>query len=206
VDEPYRLFTSRAEFRLLLRQDNALRRLFPVAMGLGILNEEELELGSRALEAEDAVFRLSQDTAISPDLANPLLMEAGATTIEEPVRLAELARRPGMRLEALLDAVGAPPRGESAGWAAIELRYQGYIARERDAAERLSQLDAFVLPGDLEFAGFLSLSHEAREKLARLRPLSLGAAGRIPGVSPSDLQNLVVEVLKRRQSVCPENS
>ncbi len=198
VDEPYRLFTSRAEFRLLLRQDNALRRLFPTAERLGLLSEGERRVASRRLEAEALVMVLARNTAISPTLANPILVGAGAAEIEEPVRVAELARRPEVPLEELLRAAGHPTETAEAEWASIELRYCGYIERERLAAARLSELEEFAIPEDLEFAGVTTLSFEAREKLTRQRPRSLGAAGRIPGVSPSDLQNLVFEVIKQR--------
>lgn len=197
VDEPYRLFTSRAEFRLLLRQDNALRRLYPTAQALGLLTEAERSEAAKRLESEEATLQFAADNVISPELANPLLEEAGGATINEPVRLADLARRPEVELEKFLMAMGQPVNG-AAEWAAIELRYKGYIQREREAAERLEQLEAFELPADLEFAEFDSLSSEAREKLGRQQPRSLGEAGRIPGVSPSDLQNLIVEVLKYR--------
>jgi tRNA uridine 5-carboxymethylaminomethyl modification enzyme len=198
VDEPYRLFTSRAEFRLLLRQDNALRRLFPTALKLQLLSEPEQRAASVRLEAEARVLELASTTSISAELANPILLEAEATQVTESVRVAELARRPGIGLERLLWAVGLGAEADWAGWAAIELRYCGYMEREREAAARLGKLDAFEIPAGLEFAGVESLSTEARQKLSSRRPKSLGEAGRIPGVSPSDLQNLVVEVIRFR--------
>jgi tRNA uridine 5-carboxymethylaminomethyl modification enzyme len=198
VDEPYRLFTSRAEFRLLLRQDNALRRLFPLALRMKLLSEAEESTASARLDREECVMELAHRTAISPEFANPILLGAKASEISEPVRVAELARRPGVSLEDLLRAVGFEPEREAVEWAAIELRYGGYLEREREAATRLGELDEFEIPSELEFAGVESLSTEAREKLGDRRPRSLGEAGRIPGVSPSDLQNLVVEVIKFR--------
>ena len=198
VDEPYRLFTSRAEFRLLLRQDNALRRLFPVAERLGLLTDQEVAIGSEHLSDEDRVMEFACQTSMPPDLANPVLLEAHQSEISEPARVSELARRPGISLDKLLKAAGCEPREGTSAWAAIELRYLGYIEREKQAARRLEELEDFVIPEELEFDGATSLSYEAREKLARQRPRNLGEAGRIPGVSPSDLQNLVVEVLKFR--------
>lgn len=205
VDEPYRLFTSRAEFRLLLRQDNALRRLFPVAQSLGLLSTRESKHAATRLEAEEQILAFANQTAISPERANPILAERSGSGITEPVRLAELARRPQVELEKLLRAADHTMEAGMAEWASIELRYGGYIEREREAAERLTQLEEFEIPAGLTYGGVESLSHEAREKLTQRRPRSLGEAGRIPGVSPSDLQNLVLEVIKYHRRECSAN-
>ncbi|HEU5219393.1 MAG TPA: hypothetical protein VFU23_12085, partial [Gemmatimonadales bacterium] len=198
VDEPYRLFTSRAEFRLVLRQDNALRRLLPIAQALGLLSEQEERLADSRLKAEEAVMTFSMDTAISPSVANPMLASHGSTPITEPVRLAELARRPGVDLLQLLATLERATEDGTGEWAAIELRYSGYMAREREMVSKMLEMEEFTLPEGLEFRAMDTLSYEAREKLCRQRPATLGQAGRIPGVSPSDLQNLVMEVLKTR--------
>ena len=200
VDEPYRLFTSRAEFRILLRQDNALRRLFPLARRLGLLSDEEVRTAAVRLEAEDRAVRAAADTTIEPVTANPFLEAAGETGIQEPVRIRELCRRPGIRLAALLSAAGQEHGDEAAEWADIEIKYQGYLEKERTAAGRLAELEEVELPPALEYHAILTLSWEAREKLSAVRPRSLGQAGRVPGVSPADLQNLAFEVLRRRIS------
>jgi tRNA uridine 5-carboxymethylaminomethyl modification enzyme len=198
VDEPYRLFTSRSEFRLLLRQDNALRRLLPLAERYDLLNDEELRSGHRRLRAEDQVLALAEQAVITPTAANPVLAAAGSTPIVEQQPVASLARRPGVSARELLESLGHAVDPEDAYWADIELKYGGYLGRERVAAERMTRMYDFKLPADLEYYGLLSLSYEAREKLAKVRPTSLGQAGRIPGVSPSDLQSLVMEVVRRR--------
>jgi tRNA uridine 5-carboxymethylaminomethyl modification enzyme len=198
VDEPYRLFTSRSEYRLLLRQDNALRRLLPVAERLGLLTDEERRSAHERLEREERAMGLASATPIAPSAANSILESAGTHPIGEPVRISELVRRPGVRLESLLSAAGIEIPQSELEWAEIELKYAGYMERERASAERLAEMEGFELPEELAYAGMLTLSFESREKLDRVRPRTLGQASRIPGVSPSDLQGLVVEVLKRR--------
>jgi tRNA uridine 5-carboxymethylaminomethyl modification enzyme len=200
VDEPYRLFTSRAEFRLLLRQDNALRRLFPLAERLGLLSDDERRRADRRLAGEEEVLDLAERTLADPAASNPILCEAGSAPVGSRQRVADLARRPRVSTAALLEASGFEVDAEAAEWADIELKYSGYLTRERAAAGRLSQMDGFALPDQLEYEGLTTLSFEARQKLAIARPASLGQAGRIPGVSPSDLQSLVMEVLKQRRS------
>ncbi len=203
VDEPYRLFTSRAEFRLLLRQDNALRRLYREAVVLGLLSSDETRIAETTLRGEERVLEYATQTAICPELANPVLMKCGSGEIAEPRRIAELARRPEVDLSELLCAAGDAATGEITTWAAIELHYGGYIDRERQAASRLMELESFEIPETLEVSSAESLSFEAREKIGRIQPRNLGEAGRIPGVSPSDLQNLVVEIIKHRTKTIP---
>lgn len=202
VDEPYRLFTSRSEFRLLLRQDNVLRRLVPLAARLGLLSAAERATAERRLEQEDDLLAAARGTTIAPRAAAAALAPTG-TALAEPERVASLARRPGVSLRALLEAAGVPIAADeqSVASAEIELKYDGYLAREREAAARLAELAAFVLPADLPYLELKSLATEARQKLDRVRPTSLAQAARIPGVSPSDLHNLVVEAARRRRQV-----
>ncbi len=202
VDEPYRLFTSRSEFRLLLRQDNALRRLAPLAERLGLLTAAERHAATRRFEEEEEVLRVARATTITPSAAAAVLAETG-TGLGEPERVAALARRPGVSLRALLEAAGVAVTAAEAAVvsAGIELKYDGYLAREREAATRLAELASFALPQDLPYLQFKSLATEARQKLDRIRPTSLAQAARIPGVSPSDLHNLVVETARWRRRV-----
>jgi tRNA uridine 5-carboxymethylaminomethyl modification enzyme len=203
VDEPYRLFTSRSEYRLLLRQDNALRRLFPVGDRLGLLTDDEKRTAESRLRAEEAARDFAEDTRITPEVANPLLARVGSSLIEEPVKMAELGRRPEVPLGDLVAAVGGLPHlgssdADATGWADIELKYGGYLAKEAGAAKRLAQMNDLSIPEGIEYRALTSLSFEAREKLETIRPRSLGRASRIPGISPSDLQGLVVEILRTR--------
>jgi tRNA uridine 5-carboxymethylaminomethyl modification enzyme len=200
VDEPYRLFTSRSEFRLLLRQDNALRRLLPLAERLGLLSDGERRSAESRLARERDVLELAERTVIDPVAANRLLSGSGLSPVKESQRVSEIARRPGVSTAGLLEAAGEPVDPEASEWADIELKYAGYLSRERAAAGRLAVMDGFELPGELDYHSLLTLSFEAREKLHEARPASLGQAGRIPGVSPSDLQSLVMEIVKRRHA------
>ncbi|PYP47208.1 MAG: tRNA uridine-5-carboxymethylaminomethyl(34) synthesis enzyme MnmG [Gemmatimonadetes bacterium] len=202
VDEPYRLFTSRSEFRLLLRQDNALRRLAPLAERLGLLTAAERRVATRRFEEEEEVLRVARGATITPTAAAAVLANTG-TSLGEPERVASVARRPGVSLGALLEAAGVTVTAQEAAVvsAGIELKYDGYLAREREAAARLAELASFALPADLPYLEFQSLATEARQKLDRIRPTSLAQAARIPGVSPSDLHNLVVETARWRRRV-----
>jgi tRNA uridine 5-carboxymethylaminomethyl modification enzyme len=201
VDEPYRLFTSRSEFRLTVRQDNALRRLGSLGLGLDLYSAAEQETISTRLSHEDSALRLAETTSIQPDQAAPILAAAGSSGLSQPVKIAEVARRQEVSLRALLDATGqgADLDDEAIVTADLEIKYAGYFERERAQADRMRRMGDFSLDEDLEYDGMQSLSMEARQKLSKLRPRSLAQASRIPGVSPSDLQNLVIEVERRRR-------
>ncbi|MGZ8397415.1 MAG: tRNA uridine-5-carboxymethylaminomethyl(34) synthesis enzyme MnmG [Gemmatimonadales bacterium] len=200
VDEPYRLFTSRSEYRLLLRQDNALRRILPIAERLGTVMPEELALAQARLHAEEAIQMTAEASTILPSSANPVLDRTGASRIAEPVRIGDLARRPGVALTDLLEAAGIHSAGD-ANWADIEFKYGGYLARERAAVAKLTQMEGFAIPEDIVYRELTTLAFEAREKLQQVRPETLGRASRIPGISPSDLHCLVFEVTRRRSLV-----
>jgi len=202
VDEPYRLFTSRSEFRLLLRQDNALRRLLPLAERLGLLSTREREEANQRLESEESVLSLARETSITPAQATGPLAESG-TTLAAGERIAVVAKRPGVSLGALFEAagVGGEFAPDAVLAAEIEIKYDGYLQREREAAARLAELASFALPADLPYLELHSLATEARQKLDQIRPTSLAQAARVPGVSPSDLHNLVMEATRWRRRV-----
>jgi tRNA uridine 5-carboxymethylaminomethyl modification enzyme len=201
VDEPYRLFTSRSEFRLTVRQDNALRRLGNIGFGLDLYSPQEQEAINTRLGHEDSALRLAETLSIQPKEAAPILSAAGSSDLLQPVRIVEVARRQEVSLRALLDAVGqgADLDDEAIVTADLEIKYAGYLERERAQADRMRRMGDFSLDGDLEYSGMQSLSMEGRQKLSNLKPQSLAQASRIPGVSPSDLQNLVIEVERRRR-------
>jgi tRNA uridine 5-carboxymethylaminomethyl modification enzyme len=201
VDEPYRLFTSRSEFRLTVRQDNALRRLGPIGKRLGIYSELEDATINARLEHEDSAMRLAETTSIRPDEAAPILSRAGSAPLAHAVRIVEVARRQEIPLDSLLQAVGLGIGldAEALVTADLEIKYAGYFERERVQADRMRRMGDFALDPELDYSEMLSLAFEARQKLSNLRPYTLAQASRIPGVSPSDLQNLVIEIERRRR-------
>ena len=200
VDEPYRLFTSRSEFRLTVRQDNALGRLGAIAHDAGLLQDAELATVEARDRAQNEILDRARATSITPAQAAPLLAEASEAPLPHAVRIAELAKRPGLSLAALLAAAneGAVDR-DAALTAELELKYAGYFERERSQADRMRRLRGFVLPPELPYGDFKSLSTEARQKLSAIRPGTLAQAASIPGIRVTDLQNLVIEVERLRR-------
>lgn len=201
VDEPYRLFTSRSEFRLSVRQDNALRRLTPVGVELELYTPEERATIERRLASEDRAMRLASETSIRPEQANEHLAARDSAPIAHSVKVAELARRQGVELSQLfrLAGVGESLPAEALVTTELQLKYAGYFDRERVQADRLRRMGHFALEEGLPYESMQSVSFEARQKLGALRPRTLAQAAGIPGVSPNDLQNLVLEVERHRR-------
>ena len=203
VDEPYRLFTSRAEFRLLLRQDNAVRRLGPLAREVGVLTKEQTRVLKDRLDQENKLVAWFHNTTLAPKDVDPLLVEAGSEPLSGSVKAVELLRRPRVRAKDLLGTASADTEIAKAKEGLrtgvlraveVELKYEGYVARERERAARLAEQSKLLLDYDLPYLEFETLSHESREKLDRIRPETFAQAARVPGVSPADLQNLLLEV------------
>jgi tRNA uridine 5-carboxymethylaminomethyl modification enzyme len=200
VDEPYRLFTSRSEFRLTVRQDNAITRLAPLGRSLELYAEGELRALDRRVADESRIEQLARDTSISPAQAGEALEVANSPRLPHAQRVVEVVRRSGVSLARLFAAAGVrvPEDAEALISVELELKYSGYLARERRAATKLQSLAAFPLPVDAAYAAMLTLSTEARHKLSARRPVTLAQAATIPGVSPADLQNLVFELERVR--------
>jgi len=204
VDEPYRLFTSRAEFRLLLRQDNCLARLGPTAARLGLLDDTQRIAVDRHLEACERVRGWVGETSVTPEDVNEHLAGLGSAPLRQRGPLSALILRPEVRLDRLVGPEG--PLGDpgfdrdAVATVEMDLKYAGYVERERERAAHLARREEVTLPADMPYAVLESLSFEARQKLDAVRPATLGQAGRIPGVSPADLQNLLVELRKRERA------
>ncbi len=196
VDEPYRLFTSRSEFRLTVRQDNAIPRLYPTAQRLGLLGDAERACAERRLADEASALSLAERSSLPPAAAAAVLRASGERELRHAVPLLEVAKRQKVALRDLFAAlgVGAELSPDAVTTADLEIKYAGYLARERDAAARLRRLAGTLLPAHLAYERLHSVSAEAKQKLGARRPATVAEAASIPGVSPADLQNLLFEI------------
>lgn len=201
VDEPYRMFTSRAEYRILLRQDNADLRLTPYAERLGLATAERASRFKRKRQSIDEIVRFCQDLPVKPAELNSFLESKGTTPLRAGCRLADLINRPQLGLHNLAEAVPefrtfldkfTEDREETIEAAEIEMKYHGYIARERALADKMQRLESIHIRGHFDYAAIHQLSTEARQKLKAINPETLAQASRIPGVSPSDISVLLV--------------
>ena len=201
VDEPYRMFTSRAEYRILLRQDDADMRLTPRAIELGLATQSRAELLAEKIEERDRLIQFIEGYSIRPDKINPSLEQEGLVPLRQGCKLVDLVLRPQLSLAQLTQFVPALARAieriprrreEIVECAEILIKYRGYIERERQQAERLERLEYVFIPEGLDYSSIQALSTEARQKLERIRPSTIGAASRIPGISPHDVSVLLV--------------
>ncbi|MBQ7269943.1 MAG: tRNA uridine-5-carboxymethylaminomethyl(34) synthesis enzyme MnmG [Bacteroidales bacterium] len=194
VDEPYRMFTSRAEYRILLRQDNADRRLTGLSHALGLASEDRYAAMQRKYEEADALESWCGATNLTAAEANPYLQSRGSAPIGDSRRIADLATRPEVSLGDLLRIVprGTPESPEVVESVEINLKYRGYIDREIQLAQKVSRLEDLRIPEGFDFDGVSGLTIECRQKLKRYRPRTLAQASRISGVSPADIAVLLV--------------
>jgi tRNA uridine 5-carboxymethylaminomethyl modification enzyme len=193
TDEPYRMMTSRAEHRLLLREDNADERLTPIGRKLGLVDDERWHAFTRRKQALDAELSRLQKTSIAPTEAlNDKLTQMGTSPLRKPISLLELLRRPEINYAALQQNFG----GNSFVAERVEIRvkYEGYVTRQSEEAQRLRSLEDMSLPLDLDYSHLGGLSREVKEKLGRVRPRSIGQASRIPGVTPAAVSILIVHL------------
>ncbi|MBQ9583115.1 MAG: tRNA uridine-5-carboxymethylaminomethyl(34) synthesis enzyme MnmG [Bacteroidales bacterium] len=197
VDEPYRMFTSRAEYRILLRQDNADRRLTARGYELGLISRSRFEDMVAKYEAVDRCRETLSEVSLPPADVNPYLESVGSTPIDSRRRVSELLSRPDVTLQGLISAAPEGTLPEIADPEILEdveiaVKYQGYIDRERRLADKIMRLENIVIPEDFDFSKVGSLSIECRIKLSRYKPRTIAQASRISGVSPADISVLLV--------------
>ncbi len=194
TNEPYRMMTSRSEYRLLLRQDNADERLTPIGRRVGLIGDERYAKFLKKQELINAELSRIEGVTLAPGDVNPILAAAGTTEISSGARLAEILRRPGISYEMLAPAdknrpdLPADVREE----VEIKVKYDGYIKRQLRQAEQFIKLESRPLPDDIDYGAIRGLRIEARQKLDKIRPRSLGQASRISGVSPADISVLII--------------
>lgn len=202
VDEPYRMFTSRAEYRILLRQDNADERLTRKGYDIGIVSETRMKLYSEKFESVNALLDWLNTRSVSPDEVNEYLMKTGTSEIRQKLKAVNLAMRPQVELKdfigmfrseiSQLAGFDKEREAEVIETTEIRVKYSGYIEREKIVANKLKRLEDLKLPSDIEYSTLTSISTEARQKLEKIKPETIGRASRISGVSPSDISILLL--------------
>ena len=201
VDEPYRMFTSRAEYRILLRQDNADERLTRKAYEIGIAKKERVIRLEEKVNMINGILEFLSETSVSPEEVNEFLEKVETNKITQKVKAITIAARPQVEIGELLrlvnggnklNAVSSTRFKEISESAEIKIKYEGYILREKIIADKIKRLDGLRIPEDINFSELVSISTEGRQKLIKIKPVNIGQAGRISGVSPSDINILLM--------------
>lgn len=200
TDEPYRMFTSRAEYRILLRQDNADIRLTEKGYHLGLASENRLRAVEKKINDTEEIIKYFKKTSVTPDQINPLLQELGTTTIPQNYKLDAILSRPQVELKNITSALPETNAilsnfdNEALLQAEVLLKYEGYLEKEKQVVEKMNRLEDVRIKDDFDFLSVQSISKEAREKLNKQRPKTLGQASRISGISPADVSVLMVHL------------
>ncbi|MBR1792921.1 MAG: tRNA uridine-5-carboxymethylaminomethyl(34) synthesis enzyme MnmG [Bacteroidales bacterium] len=208
VDEPYRMFTSRAEYRILLRQDNADQRLTPLSHALGLASDDRMRRVEQKVKAQEVLSMLISETPVMPRDVNGFLESRQTPPLQQRVKLVNLLLRPELSLADLqalsptlqtaIESIDESIRAEVAESVEIALKYHRYIEKEQEVASRILKFEDIRLPDDLDYFSLSALSYEAREKLTKMRPHTIGQASRISGVSPADVSVLLIYMERKR--------
>ena len=201
TDEPYRMFTSRAEYRILLRQDNADIRLTPIGHAIGMASDKALRRVKEKMSGAEKLKKSLRKEGVSPERANTVLARKKSAPVKQQVKLSSLITRPGIGMEDVLEmSVDSSVLATELNnvdpsivtQTEIQLKYEGYISREEDVAKKMNRLEDVKIPEMIDYSKLTSLSAEAKEKLTALAPVTIGQASRISGISPSDISVLLV--------------
>jgi len=204
VDEPYRMFTSRAEYRMLLRQDNADERLTPIGYSIGLADKERIDLLNYKLEYTKKIIEEIKNYSVSPDKLNDFLKEKKSALLTQKTKLENIILRPEISLRELIDKIenikniinqlNDNLRDEIIDLVEIKIKYNSYIEREKTFVDKISKYEDLKIPNEFNYNKLSSLSNEAKEKLNKIKPQTIGQAMRIPGISPSDIYFLLIHL------------